>query len=128
MVKRAVPGDYDVQPERFRANRRLVERFGLAGDVHEPVAERLVGERLAPTLDVGCGEGRLGWLLAPRSHAVVSLDSSAALLRQARPPKVLGDARTLPLRDGAFGSVAALYCLYHVEAGRRSERGVPRVA
>jgi len=54
-----LPLDYDDHPERVRAAWRAVEGFGLAGDVHEPVAARLAAERLGPVLDLGCGEGRL---------------------------------------------------------------------
>ena len=36
-----------------------MQAFGLAGDVHEPVAARLTSEALAPVLDVGSGDGAL---------------------------------------------------------------------
>ena len=36
------PSDYDSDPARFRANVQAVEQYGLAADVHEEVADRIV--------------------------------------------------------------------------------------
>jgi SAM-dependent methyltransferase len=108
----AIPPDYDRDPERFRLARSVARRYGLAGDVHEQVARRLLREGLTPVLDVGCGEGELarhlpegGWL---------GLDSSAEMLARAPQPTVRGDACALPFQDESFGSVALLYVLYHL--------------
>jgi hypothetical protein len=38
---KAIPLDYDENPERFRANVKAVDRYALESDVHETVAERL---------------------------------------------------------------------------------------
>ena len=109
---RAVACDYDRDPERFRTARAVQRRHGLAADVHERVARRLLAEGSTPVLDIGCGEGELARHL-PRD-AWVGLDSSPAMLARAPSPNVLGDATALPFPDGSFASAALLYVLYHM--------------
>jgi hypothetical protein len=43
----ALPSDYDSDPARWRSCERGAQVFG---DVHAPVAQRIVGEDLAPVL------------------------------------------------------------------------------
>ena len=57
---------------------------------------------------------RVSWRRHLPAGAWVGLDSSPALLARAPRPAVLGDATALPFPDGAFGSVALLYVLYHL--------------
>jgi SAM-dependent methyltransferase len=109
-----IPLDYEQDPERFRASVQSVVKYGLLGDVHESVAERLAAERIEPVLDLGCGEGRLVYPLCARGLSVVALDNSATMLSAVPGNRVRGDARRLPFRDGSFGAVAALYMLYHL--------------
>lgn len=86
----------------------------MQGDTHEPVAERLVDDQLAPVLDLGSGQGRLGGLL-PDSTGWFGLDSSPTQLADSvRRPVVLGEASALPFPDHTFGAVAALWVLYHL--------------
>lgn len=106
--------DYDERPERFRAAQQATSRYGLVGDVHERVAERIHAEGLAPVLDLGCGEGRLIRPLRERRIRVVGLDGSATMPASVPEPKALADARDIPFPDDHFGSVAALYVLYHL--------------
>jgi SAM-dependent methyltransferase len=97
----------------------VVEEFGLAGDVHAPLASRLLRETSGPTLDMGCGDGVLGRLLSGRELGWIGLDLSHTLLRDAPRPVVLGDAARLPFPSNSFGAVTAVYMLYHlVEPGR----------
>lgn len=110
----ALSGDYDADPERFRSGQETVKRYGLVGDVHQLVAEHFTAEGLVPTLDLGCGEGRLSEA-APAGHRMVSMDLSATMLRKAPTPRVQADGMGLPFVAGTFGSVAALWCLYHFE-------------
>jgi SAM-dependent methyltransferase len=106
-------GDYDSNPDRFRVGSECPRKYG-EGDVHEPVAERIVREGLQPVLDLGCGEGRLCRLLWGQEIEAVGLDRSPTMLSAVPGPCVLGDASSLPFRAGCFGAVAALYMLYHL--------------
>ena len=60
-----------------------------------------------PTLDVGCGEGRVARALAARGHSMVGVDAAEVLVRAAvtgdpATPAAVADAAALPLRpDGA---------------------------
>jgi SAM-dependent methyltransferase len=87
-------------------------RHGLAPDVHERVARRLLAEGATPVLDIGCGEGELARHLP--DGAGVGLDSSPAMLARAPQPNVVGDAAALPCDDRSFDSAALLYVLYHL--------------
>ena len=109
------PLDYDTDPDRFRVNALTAKQFGLAEDVHEDVAGRFADEGIDRVLDVGCGQGRLLGLLRDVGIATVGLDSLPTMLKDAPGLRVFGDARMLPFPDNAFGGVAALYMLYHLE-------------
>jgi SAM-dependent methyltransferase len=106
--------DYDVDPERFRQGRRLVQAFGLAGDVHEPVAARLIREALAPVLDIGSGDGALAEHLTAAS-GWTGLDSSPTMAAGGPRPVILADAVELPVASASAGAVAALWMLYHLD-------------
>src|SRR5690349_621282 len=106
--------DYDRDPDRFRMGRRTALAYSTDGDIHGPIAERLASERLWPVLDMGCGDGALGWPLVRAGAPWVGLDFSATLLRDAPRPAVRADATQLPFPDQTFGAVAALYMLYHL--------------
>jgi 2-polyprenyl-3-methyl-5-hydroxy-6-metoxy-1,4-benzoquinol methylase len=54
-----IPFDYDHNPDRFRTGKQATRQYGVAGDIYEPITERLVAEGLRPVLDVGCGDGSL---------------------------------------------------------------------
>ena len=61
------------------------------------------------TLDLGCGEGRVGAELVARGHRVVGVDSSARMVELAcqRHEAVVADTASLPFEDGAFDLVVA---------------------
>lgn len=107
----ALPSDYDSDPERWRSCDRSVQAFG---DVHEPVARRIIDEDLAPVLDVGGGQGFLESLLPPGWPAVV-VDLSPAQLVDAPSPKICADASSLPVHTECAGAVTALWMLYHLD-------------
>jgi predicted TPR repeat methyltransferase len=86
-------------------------------DVHFELLNWPAYQRLLPapgrlTLDLGCGEGRLGRLLRAAGHRVIGLDSSPTLAGLARRSggydHVLeADAGAIPLADGAVDLVVA---------------------
>ena len=115
---KAIPCDYDHDPERFRGAREILARHSRAPDVHERVARRLLAERVTPVLDVGCGEGELARHLP--EGAWVGVDRSTEMLARAPEPNVRGDATALPFPDASFDSVALLYVLYHLPEPRRA--------
>ena len=43
---RALPADFDHDPERFAANQLATQNFSMIGDVHDRVAERLALEEV----------------------------------------------------------------------------------
>lgn len=112
-----LPVDYDCDPARFAANQAATARFSAMGDVHVPVAERLVSAAATSVLDLGGGNGTLARLLAGRGIWTVVLDQ-AAYVEQAPRPAVRADAQRLPFTDGSFGAVAALWMLYHLHDPR----------
>ena len=113
-MARPLPLDYDHDPDRFRTGRDTALKYSDSGDVHEPIALRLIAEGLRPVLDVGCGDGALGRPLQRAGMPWIGLDLSATLLRDAPRPVVRAEATRLPFPDQAFGAVSALYMLYHV--------------
>jgi SAM-dependent methyltransferase len=110
--RRAIPPDYDRDPERFRLARSVLGRHAAAPDVHARVAERLLAEDLTPVLDVGCGEGELARHLP--AGAWVGVDNSAEMLARAPDPQHRAEATALPFARESFGSIALLYVLYHL--------------
>ena len=69
------------------------------------------------TLDVGCGEGRVGRWLAAHGHSVTGIDSSPTLTIAAQKAGgydeiVCGDAASLPWPDGAFDLAVAYMSLH----------------
>ena len=85
------------------------------------------------TLDLGCGEGRVGVELQRRGHRVVGVDSSPRMVASAAEviPAEVADAIALPFESGAFDLVAAFMSLQDMddmaaafrEAARVLERG-----
>jgi Methyltransferase domain len=64
------------------------------------------------TLDLACGEGRLGRLLQSAGHRVAGIDAAAAMVRSAAghpgaAPASLADAAGLPFRDESFDLAVA---------------------
>jgi ubiquinone/menaquinone biosynthesis C-methylase UbiE len=123
--RRAISGDYDDDPDRFRLARSVLHRHALAADVHREVARRLLAEGLAPVLDVGCGEGELARHLP--EGAWVGLDASSEMLARAPGPSLQAEATALPFPGSSFGSVALLYVLYHLADPECALREVHRV-
>ncbi len=100
-------------PTRFRAHRRVAERYGTAGDVHRPVADRLRELDVGVVLDVGCGDGALRAALG--DHPCIGVDLVRELLTDGSRPVVEADATALPVATASLGAVAALWMLYELD-------------
>ena len=81
------------------------------------------------TLDLGCGEGRIGRMLAERGHSVVGVDASPAMVRAASESieTVLADAADLPFTDSAFDLVVAFMSLMDMDDAQGAVRETARV-
>jgi len=84
------------------------------------------------TLDLACGEGRLGRLLASLGHRVVGADASPTMVRLAvthpdRETAVVADAARLPFGDEEFDLVVAYMCLHDIDAMPRAVHEAARV-
>ncbi len=121
----------------------LVERYDLVNDLlslgldrwWRRVAAREIEASTEPgarVLDLGCGTGRLGALLAGRAR-VVGLDVSHAMLARAsaraRSPAglVQGSAFRLPFPDASFDAVASGFVLRNLHDLGRAFREMARV-
>lgn len=123
---RALPPDYDDDPERFAVNRAATARYSRAGDVHRPVARRLAEAGVGEVLDAGGGTGSLAVELVAAGVRSVVVDAAAHVARAPR-PAVRADLRHLPFRTDAFLAAACLWVLYHLEEPREALREVARV-
>jgi len=94
-------------------------------DVHFTLLNWPAFDELLPppgrlTLDLGCGEGRVGSLLRPRGYRLVGLDSSPTLAAFARDTGRYdgvheADAGAIPLDDGAVDLVVAFMSLHDMD-------------
>jgi SAM-dependent methyltransferase len=82
------------------------------------LAEKVNG--LGPICDMGCGPAQVARYLHQRRHAVVGVDLSAEMVREAQRlnpefPIRQGDMLALAgIADESFGGVAAFYSLIHI--------------
>jgi SAM-dependent methyltransferase len=81
------------------------------------------------TLDLGCGEGRVGAELARRGHDVIGVDSSTRMVELAQElhEAVVADATALPFEDGAFDLVVAYMSLMNMDDIPAAVREAARV-
>jgi ubiquinone/menaquinone biosynthesis C-methylase UbiE len=84
------------------------------------------------TLDLGCGEGRIGVLLGELGHRVTGVDVAPSMARRAAERGVyaevhLGDAASLPFREAAFDLVVAFMTLQDMEDPAAALREAARV-
>jgi SAM-dependent methyltransferase len=97
-----------------------------------PAFAELVPAAGRRSLDVGCGEGRIGRWLASAGHRVVGIDSSPTLVRRAvegggYEEVVCGDAVVLPWDDGEFDLAVAYMSLHDMPDPARVIAEIARV-
>src|ERR671934_34649 len=90
--------------------------------------ELLPGPR-GTTLDVGCGEGRVGAELAPRGYRVLGVELSPTLAARARERHevVEADAAALPFEDATFPLVVSFNSLMDMDDAAGAVREAARV-
>src|SRR5919108_1918555 len=81
------------------------------------------------TLDVGCGEGRVGAELERRGHRVLGVEQSPTLAAQARERHevVEADAADLPFEDASFPLVISFSSLMDMDDAAGAVREAARV-
>jgi SAM-dependent methyltransferase len=84
------------------------------------------------TLDLGCGEGRLGRVLQSLGHRVVGIDASATMVGLATTHEtpelsVVADAAELPFPDGACDLVVAYMSLHDMDRMPQAVAEIGRV-
>jgi SAM-dependent methyltransferase len=84
------------------------------------------------TVDIGCGEGRVGRALQGRGHRVVGVDGSPTLIRFAvthdEPQAALvADAAALPLAPGCADQVVAFMSFQDIDDLDRATREAARI-
>jgi SAM-dependent methyltransferase len=99
-------------------------------NINLPVLRELLPAPGRQTLDFGCGEGRVGRLLASLGHRVTGIDASPSMVALARGhadpvPACVADGAALPFPDETFDLVVAYMCLHDIDdlAGATAEIG-----
>jgi SAM-dependent methyltransferase len=101
-------------------------------DINLPALLELLPAPGRRTLDLGCGEGRLGPVLRALGHQVVGIDASPAMVHLAATRGVpelamVADAAELPFRDGAFDLVVAYMSLHDIDQMPQAMAQIARV-
>lgn len=101
-------------------------------DINGPALLDLLPAPGRRTLDVACGEGRLGRLLRSLGHRVVGIDSSPTMVRLAAAhdssePALVADAAMLPFRDESFSLAVAYMCLHDIDEMAQAIGEIARV-
>lgn len=81
------------------------------------------------TLDLGCGEGRVGRALMPLGYDVTAVDASPAMVALAAESQeaIVADAAALPFPDGEFDLVVAFMSLMDMDDPDAAIREAARV-
>jgi SAM-dependent methyltransferase len=105
-----------------------MDRHYSPGRTWESLARGMLGlVRLGDVLDVGCGDGAMAQLLAPRAKSYTCIDRSDKMIAAARARLhetqgvrfVVGDAQELPEKDARFDDVLLFNVLTHVPTPAR---------
>jgi SAM-dependent methyltransferase len=108
---------WDANAERWARFARTPGHDRVHGTLNLPSFLELLPPAGRATLDLGCGEGRVGAELVRRGHAVVGVDSSPRMVELARElhDAVVADASALPFEDGSFDLVVAYMSLMNFD-------------
>jgi SAM-dependent methyltransferase len=101
-------------------------------DHNWPAFERLLPPPARATLDLGCGEGRVGARLRELGHVPSGVDAAPTLAAAARDRGVYeevveADAAALPFDDDAFDLAIAFMALHDMDDPASAVREVARV-
>jgi SAM-dependent methyltransferase len=124
--------EWESQAERWTAWARTPAHDHHFWEVNLPAFLELVPPAGRLTVDLGCGEGRVGRLLRERGHEVVGFDGSPTLSRLAATHEdahgvALADMAALPVRSGAADLAIAFMSLHDVDDMAGSVREAARV-
>ena len=113
-----------------------MERHYSPGRTWESLARGILAlARFGDVLDVGCGDGTVAELVAPRAASVTCLDRSEKMIAAAKKRLgrggggrcILGDAAAMPFPDGTFDQVLLFNVLSCVESPARVAKEAARV-
>jgi SAM-dependent methyltransferase len=123
---------WEAEAGRWAAFARTPGYDSAHDDINLPALRELLPRPGGRTLDLGCGEGRIGRYLQSAGYLVVGADASPTMVRLAAghpdaAPSVLADAAALPFRDEAFDLVVAHMCLHDMDQMPRAVAEASRV-
>jgi ubiquinone/menaquinone biosynthesis C-methylase UbiE len=111
---------WEAEAQKWAAFARTPGHDSTHDDVNLPVLRALLPGPGRATLDLGCGEGRVGRFLRSIGHRVAGADAAPTLVGLAvrhpdAVPAVLADATALPFGDAAFDLVVAYMSLHDMD-------------
>jgi SAM-dependent methyltransferase len=123
---------WEQNADRWLAWARTPEHDSYYVHLNLPAFAQLVPGAGRRTLDVGCGEGRIGRWLANAGHRVVGIDTSPTLVDRARraggyEQVACADAAALPWSENQFDVVVAFMSLHDMPELARAISEVARV-
>lgn len=111
---------WEAEAENWAAFARTPGHDSTHDEINLPALLALLPGPGRATLDLGCGEGRVGRFLRSIGHRVAGADAAPTMVRLAARhpdavPAVLADAAALPFGDAAFDLVVAHMCLHDMD-------------
>ncbi|HVM68647.1 MAG TPA: class I SAM-dependent methyltransferase [Gaiellaceae bacterium] len=120
---------WDAQAEQWIRFARTPGHDHAGEQLNIPAFLQLLPPAPRRVLDVGCGEGRLGALLAERGYEVLGIDASPRLVEAARErhEAVVADAAALPFAEAEFDLVTLFMSLHDFDEPAAAVREGARV-
>jgi SAM-dependent methyltransferase len=111
---------WEAEAGKWAAFARTPGHDSMYDEINLPALRALLPGPGRATLDLGCGEGRVGRFLRSIGHRVAAADAAPTMVRLAAGhpeavPAVLADAAALPFPDAAFDLVVAFMCLHDMD-------------